>query len=507
MTTIGVEWDTTALICDSKNSFREKFPIIKSPYYSITTESWQQYKTEDDCIWSLEVNLGPFKATYGALDTYYNNFVQGWEYIITNKSINESPIVTYSIISDENQTYYSDCCKTKRGYSDVDKKKAYVDSLQNITGNPQITLGFPVKDKFIFKRISFMSNRKRTLEEQSNKKIEELIKFLNSITSWYDIFQAYNKNLDIHEKKSLKGSNSITKLLVESWNFSKNQENISELAQIILFLIIYNIIVRIYYKSIITSGYLKAFFLLKPRTNIGTIINLLSKNEKTQIKKLCKDFDFFNYFISKDFPNINLENEIFVNIIEYLTSIFPENENEKPIGYVLVGPIPENIIIDVPNISHKKGFNKNIFNFSSSTLGEFDKLGIEYEEITYSYDTDTTFGAKIPELILKEGHLQYKNGSDEVLNWDIGEWAYDPNNPQIIVECRAPLTLLQLYHIKRLQNLNEKLKHYPIESQESKELREELTKAMDMWTKTKQSGLLNIQTLEEVIKIFIDFVS
>jgi hypothetical protein len=490
MTTLGIEWDTTALICDTKNSFKEKFPILKTSYYSITTESWNHNTARknqvNDCFWSLEVNLGPFNAKKHVWEQYYSNFHSDWTNIITTKNLLidgiENPIVTYSKINIEKppEKYYSDCCKTQKGYyttksniTGQDIHKAYIDYLNTIRGTPQITLGFKLHSEKIAEKTSFM---KRKIYETLPK--NDLVKFLNKIENNYERLKA---DPNYKQTKFLKGGDKIINLLLNSWIFAKNQLNISELGKIILFLIIYNINVRIFFSSINTSGYLKAFFLLKPRTNIGTIIHLLSENEKTQIKHLCKDLDFLKYFISEDFSNINFEEIDVINITEYLTSIFSENEHEKPIGYVLVGPIPENIIIDVPSISHKEGFNKNIFNFSRSTLDTFDKLGIKYEQITYSYDT--TFGAKIPELILKNNHLKYKKGAEEVLNWDIGEWAYDPNNPQIIVECRAPLTIVQLYF-------------------EEKKL-----DWLETWKKPNPSGLLHIDDLQDFINIFIDFIS
>jgi hypothetical protein len=403
MTSIGIEWETTALLRGDR-SIRSKIPTTISEFIKITPEDWnhsgRKNRSVNDCVLNAEFQLGVFrhesshKFNVSQLVTNCKLFGKIWEKDIEN--LKGRPFLTlngkrYYILTVTNNPFeksvFKDCALTKPGFwlTKNDKKRAYTNNLEYIKGNPQLTIGF--KLKYLWKLFSITTEFIKICTSEKNKN-KCIIKTVSDVKS------AYIAGTSILEKSKFDVSDNLKSFYIY---------------------FVYHIYVYVRSMKPLKKGvYTKSLFLYKPRTNIRVIYDkLLTDKERIQ----CKDLGDFYY--------------------DYFTDI--KEGDEKDAEFFVN---TANIFIDTFYNKVSTGvFFKNNDNSDLPPLGIFKK---NYKEKTNTESINyVNFRNKdIPSYIRNENNILSYPNDDSIYEFDVGEWTND--GPNIIFEIRGPTILYNL---------------------------------------------------------------
>lgn len=406
MTTFGIEWDTSAIICvEDPTTLKEKGVIKKDAKWTITTESFfprgKKYEiNENDSIWSLEVQMGVFESSNPIefnirefARTCYS-FNREWTKMINASKINNFDILTYVNTKEniDNKQNYLDCNLKVPGVYELDKnyKMAYRKILNHIRGVPQITIGINLEYVIgLFKKLKdlldYCDREKRDKEVYAYKTVKI-------------VGTAYNDTLSFFEEHKI--------------------PEIPENKNLFAFMLLCNNMLLGLDKEY--TSYLKSNFMFKIRTNLRGIYENLSDNEQNIVniwvnEKKCNNLlsslakDYFDRLIGVGEPTLGFK----------ITNINNNLSEVSPLG---IYSMSDDAVLKLFELDEK----------------------IQIEPELYTYVTGTA-----PELYINnENKLDYKEKSD-ILNFDIGEWYYNGNT--VHIEVRGFSTILDLLELQYLE--------------------------------------------------------
>lgn len=167
MTSFGIEWETNAVTLTLPPGKKEKRPIIEGNKWSVTFEGRWFYETRDglkeepkdskDCMYGLEVQLGPF-FSQNPKQFNLRDIMAGcsdfsrkvWSNIVKHKviKVNERlyPVLSYRI-GKTDEPRFIDCGLTEPGhlYNTKGAEWGYIASLDDIIGKTQYTIGIQLE--------------------------------------------------------------------------------------------------------------------------------------------------------------------------------------------------------------------------------------------------------------------------------------------------------------------------------------------------------------------------
>lgn len=400
MTSMGIEWDTTALILINTNDFHEKGIIRSGDGWTITNESYlpkNREQTALDCIANLEVQLGVFRSDneqmFNLLEfaRKWYVFEKEWKTIINNKEIKDNtgktyPVVTKLTIPDTtnnriDKDNYKDCATKIQGFNinRYNKLEVYRKNLETVKGLPQITIG--IKPQYVIG----LYHKLTQLYKEYNKVLPTPgIKSISSVSIIYTNTDEFLKDNDI-------------------W---KSSERKNEL--FVFILLCNNFLINIQQRT--NSSYMKASFLFKVRTNLRTFLDVCNFNES--------DMTVINAWYKKIMSNNNSE---------YIKNYFYQLFEDPNLGYILNKDVLSEYDIYIEQSISSLGIYH--INKESELLSLVNQTREPIKEVSY----DNTYNVLAPEIILDNNEIKFKNYDDR-LNFDIGEWTYDGN---IYIEIRG----------------------------------------------------------------------
>jgi hypothetical protein len=175
MTSFGIEWETNAVTLKLPPGKKEKRPVLEGRDWSVTLEGRWFYETRDgkkeepkdskDCMYGLEVQLGPFFSSNptqfdvrGIISSCSDFNRKVWMDIAKNKYMTitgeKYPVLSYHI-GETDEPRFVDCGLTEPGhlYNTKGSEWGYIASLDNIVGKTQYTIGIQLKYVFtVFRR-------------------------------------------------------------------------------------------------------------------------------------------------------------------------------------------------------------------------------------------------------------------------------------------------------------------------------------------------------------------
>jgi hypothetical protein len=282
--------------------------------------------------------------------------------------------------------------------TEYETNKSYTYILDQIPGVPQLTMGFNLRYcEYLFKYTSQIVEKWNTDNSQTatlgNPRGLEIIR--NAVV--YTNIQLEN----INSNYAAKGLKLVIPIEVKN------------------LLLLCNYYILISEMELTPEEKQKPFkyrFFYKIRTNLRTIYDSFSPDSQEGFKNLIL------YIFSSD------------TIIGYTIKEFNVSEwFDKLIlnpnyGYI-IEEIPPNIYSNITRFG--------IYSITPKNLDIFDKKGIKYKPINYL----PNFTYSAPHIHILGNVLTYTN-NEELINFDIGEWYYNPDN--IILEMRALQTVEQL---------------------------------------------------------------
>lgn len=405
MTTFGIEWDTHALLYPSDGKYDDSQDKVLNPSnisnVQFSIEGWdakekifkeeknQQLESNIDCFKSLEIIMGIFHGNEKSFNIQEfletcEEFKIRWNEILESRKINinnkEYQLLTYFQTTDEKSEYiplsFKNCKRDITGYIKEDSKYfGYINQLQKIKGVPQITFG--VRLKYI---VNLFQSFYNFITINNNQNIPATVK---RILISYQISRYQLGKLAPRE-------NFLGKI-----NSKKADDDILNLFSFILlcnYFLITIILPAVSYK--------KALFLFKLRSNLRYIYDTIISEK---YKELLKN-DWKNLLIE----SIQKNPENFDNNLELIEKILYKIET----------------------------FWKGVFEDNN----EFVKLATILDpndlRLVRSYDQQKNtikvyshFRKNVPE-ILDNGKLN----TDDVYNFDIGEWR--THNDIVFLELR-----------------------------------------------------------------------
>ena len=403
MTTFGIEWDTSALICvEDPTELKEKGVIKKGDKWTITTESFfPRGKTNEiyknDSVWSVEVQMGVFESNN---PTEFNirefqrtcfMFNQEWQNIIKKSKIDNLDILSYVKTKEDinSKDNFLDCDLKMSGVYELDDnfKMAYRRILNQIRGVSQITIGINLE--YI---IGLFRKLKDLLDYCEQEKRQQEVFAYNSANI---VRIAYNDTVDFFEENEITDNKNLFAFM----------------------LLCNNMLLGLNKKY---TSYLKSNFMFKIRTNLRGVYESLNDFEKHIVHIWVYEKETKNLLSS-------LARDYFNRLI-----------NEPKEGFV---------ITDTGRLSTELS-PLGIYSISDDdVLQNLSENDVEGASIFYTYVTNPA-----PELYINdENKLEYKENSD-ILNFDIGEWYYNGNT--VHIEIRGFSTILDLLELEFMEKNN-----------------------------------------------------
>ena len=470
----GIEWDTRALIGitpkNTKKYISEKKPVVIAPWGQITTENWYiDIENESGCLYSLEIDLGPvYLETPGFSDHFLpkqgetkdggstswdeklSAFKRFWDEVIRSKRITTTmgdpfEVLTYGTSAKElSRLCVSDptckICWTAAGLKRFKSVKKPLLSEVSPNDLDKRIIGKHgwsyIKKLYLGK--GFFEVCKNNLSTKCLQKGDGVIyhKLMNSIigTPQITVGMTYTRVIDLFRRinvsykqfkqfgdssHKLRSESHIERISEAFRRFDENVDNDkSDEANLILIVIIYDYLTFHRYNTLKKEGvnvsYFKAYYMLKFRTNVRAMYQLLSNDLQDYIEE-----GFM--FATEDIPGY-----------EWLASF-----SAGKIGYV-IDKVPKKIKCLVPLVS--------IFSMSDKMKKWCDKQKVTYKSVEYFHPLENT----APELWYTKNSIHYgnKTGQDEaeaeLLRFDIGEWHPYIEQGNVHLECRGVITLYQL---------------------------------------------------------------
>jgi hypothetical protein len=275
MLSFGIEWDTNALTLELPTGKKEKLPVLEGKDWSLTLEGIDFHKLRDnekdnpdrkeDCMFSLEVQIGPFisnsmKLNTGIITRAIQNFYKEvWNGIKTNKHITVDgknyPVLSYAI-GGTKETRYKDCKLKENGTLKNFKGSdwGYITSLDNVTGRTQFTIGIPLGYVPNIFRM-YVKLLKDCMNHETKCYTIPRKSYLNLLTEAY--FDSYKQCQQINELKLTDYISYNVLSLIMLCNYTINITNTE------------------------TKSYTKSLYHCKPRSNFASIYqNVLEAEEK-----------------------------------------------------------------------------------------------------------------------------------------------------------------------------------------------------------------------------------
>ena len=425
MVSFGIEWDTHALIYLPKNNLPrgvlEKTSAIFqtnpngtiiSPGWTISLEGWYPHGRPEslgDCMFSMEVQMGVFDGNnIRSFQRSCGNFRETWNKMINDKKITiagvEYDVLSYTADAANytgNGNKFLDCARKKVGshLKQDGKEWAYVDSLERVNGKMQFTTGIALENIInLFARVTRLVNLSKEIGTWDTDNIARKL-YLNIVVDAYEYtrFQVSQLPFD--------GDLIACIMLCNYYLLSFRHES---------------------------TGYIKARFLFKMRTNMASIYQHLSDANKI-IFIVWKNWVITAPPDQKGFENTFLKNNIQVS--DWLNGII----NPTMIGYTIV---PR-------NGGTMKAPSLGIYSVSSELLNDprftFTQINVDTAHI---FNPDTRAAGTPPSITISEGVLDYDSGS--MFSFDYGEWTMSGNN--VYFEIRGPEAILTLLDTETLAN-------------------------------------------------------
>lgn len=400
MTTFGIEWDTSALICvEEHTKLKEKGVIKKGDKWTITTESFfPRGKTNEiyknDSVWNVEVQMGVFESNnpteFNIIEFQRTCFMfkQEWQNIINKSKIDNLDILTYIKTKEDidSKNNFLDCNLKMSGVYELDdnSKMAYRRILNQIRGVPQITIGINLE--YI---IGLFRKLKDLLDYCDQEKRQKEVFAYNSANI---VRIAYNDTVDFFEEIEI--------------TYNKN---------LFAFMLLCNNMLLGLNKKY--TSYLKSNFMFKIRTNLRGIYETLSDFEKNIVQ-------FWVYEKERKKLLTSLASDYFNQLI-----------HEPKEGFIITDT--GRLLTELPPLG--------IYSISDDdVLQKLAENDAEGASIFYTY-----VNSPAPELYINnENKIEYKESSD-ILNFDIGEWYYNGNT--VHIEIRGFSTILDLLELEFIE--------------------------------------------------------
>lgn len=368
MNSIGIEWETNALIKPTDEllylpDFNINYKIpIKFSSWSLSLEPAHIYE-ESICDNRIEVQLGPiyatdFKIQNRVYDEMCKNFLNDWNKILSSYTISlnkvDFDIFTYSKINDEKKDEIFRDCYFDKLLTEKDKI-GFSKNLSNISGIPQITFGINIK--YVIQLFKHVHDLYSKCSGGLGNQVDDVSNSYKYIKDF--IIISISK---IDEYKKLKPIDKFK-------TFYKKYNNV-----LVLIMIEYYYLLTMK-KQFKYGGVLKYRFLFKPRSNIMFLYNKLTDNEK----KIFNDWSIMymkqntsdEEFLVKHFWDFH--NPMTAYTIEYNGGL---KINVSPLNFYTIDTgISENKIKKYETMAKINKVSIHPLNFSNIIEADFDILG------------------------------------------------------------------------------------------------------------------------------------
>lgn len=411
MLSFGIEWDTNALTLELPTGKQEKLPVLEGKDWSLTLEGIDFKKLRDggkdnldkkkDCMFSLEVQIGPFisnsmKLESGTITRVIQTFYKEvWNGIKTNKHITVDGknyhVLSYAI-GETKETRYKDCSLKEIGSLKNFKSSdwGYINSLDNVVGRTQFTIGIPLRYVTKIFRM-YVKLLKDCMNHGTKCSTIPRKSYLHLLTETY--FDSYKQCREI-----------------------KLTDHISY--NVLSLIMLCNYTINILNTKRKPTTYSKSLYHCKPRSNFASIYhNVLDSDEK----------DVFDIWVKYRMDNY------------HLVSIFDSK------GYEISNPLLSKADLSewFAQITERPML---AYTVSSKNIGKYQIVTTENQEIIK--DANKVYYAPLPRggpdvVDIEEGEIDIIE-----LGQDIQEWTTGPGGV-VYLEFRAPETVLSLTEYDR----------------------------------------------------------
>jgi hypothetical protein len=423
-TTVGYEWEPQALVSVAKDDLPEgvmlRVPFASGKGWQVTLEKWTQSSGKpSDCVYNLEVQIGvavsntPGKFNTKDLTEYCRNFnTEFWSNVIRDQEvvINDVSFPVLAFIQDGEEftikrplvELYNDCLLEEK-YDDTSSGGYY--KILGMVGTPQITFGMSLSRVMkLFAHMKFLYNKCDDCLDQADLDV------------LYSTFILPNE-------------------LVELDSHTLDEDKIADEDQyfnLLSLMLISNVILVGLYRYFYASGtkgdasYPKAYFPLKPRTNILLMINDLLDDSTRGVYYEWIETAYSKILVGDD-KFITKTKRAFASII---------NQDSALDGYVIESSQTQ---LQVPKLG--------IYSISDENL-----VDIEANSTIRRVKAGSFYGRAFPSIIYKDNSIQFESEREVNAMTFIGEWAPDGNT--VAFEIRKPSMLYDLYSTEKMPTSN-----------------------------------------------------